>query len=474
MQLERLTETLDEYVPVILDHCEAPGMTIAIGAGDRVVWARGYGLADVGEDRPMTPDTVGPTGSDAKPYTAVAAMQLVERGIIGLDDPVNDHLDGWRIKNPYGEREITLRDLLTHRSGLGTGMANCERLPPRPLGEHLRKVFEEQRSDAYGGMLPFWGTKVDINYQYSNLGIALVGYLVELLNPERLSFSDYVDRHIFQVLDMTSTAFPPAQHPDFVSAELLARRSTGYATLPGLRFELPPVYPGDYPAGTALTTPSDHVRFLLAMTAKDGRMLQPQTAARMLTPQAGRGPDPTATIGLVWSLFQHGEENAYFGHGGEYMWGWNQVSRCWPRHRIAVTANTNQWDLGDIGTSDRPSHLAGRLVLGFVTAWVEGRDPRPARDPAAGLGYLAGLIVADRLTSRLGIRTPPTKAEIAAIARSAHRLGDRAAFQRGMADLAATDGTLPALSALSSRELPEHQVDLLKRQLGVPKLGIMV
>jgi hypothetical protein len=96
------------------------------------------------------------------------------------------------------------------------------------------------------------------------------------------------------------------------------------------------------------------------------------------------------------------------------------------------------------------------------------------RGPAAGLGYLAGLIVADRLTSRLGIRTPPTKAEIAAIARSARMPGDREAFQRGMADLAATAGTLPALVELSRRELPEHQVDLLKRQLGVPKLGIMV
>ncbi|WP_163505825.1 serine hydrolase domain-containing protein [Fodinicola acaciae] len=474
MRLKHLTQALDEYVPVILDHCEAPGMTIAIGAGDRVVWTCGYGLADVAENRPMTAETVGPTGSDAKPYTAVAAMQLVERGIIGLDDPVNHYLDGWRIKNPYGDREITLRDLLTHRSGLGTGMGNCDRVPPGPLGEHLRKVFEEQRSDAYGGMLPFWGTKVDVNYQYSNVGIALVGYLVELLNPERLTFSDYVDRHIFQPLRMTSTAFPPAQHPDHVSAELLARRSTGYATLPGLRCQLPPVYPADYPAGTALTTPGDHVRFLLAMTAKGGRILQPRTARRMLTPQAGRGPDPSATIGLVWSLFHHGEENAYFGHGGEYMWGWNQVSRCWPRQRIAVTANTNQWDLGDLGTSERPSHLAGRLVLGIVTAWVEGRDPRPARCPAAGLGYLAGVIVADRLTARLGIRTPPTKSEIDEIARSAHLAGDRDAFRQGMVDLVATDGTLPALVELSRRELPDHEIDVLKRQLGVPKLGIMV
>lgn len=143
-----------------------------------------------------------------------------------------------------------------------------------------------------------------------------------------------------------------------------------------------------------------------------------------------------------------------------------------------MSANVNHWDLGDLGASDRPSHLAGRLALGVVTAWVQGMDPRPLRDPAAARGYLAGLLVGDRLTARLGIRTPPPAAVLAGIADAAvvdHGVAwDPAAFRAGMTGLTATDGTLPALAELVGREVPAHHLDLLRHQLGVPNLGIDV
>jgi Beta-lactamase len=278
---------------------------------------------------------------------------------------------------------------------------------------------------------------------------------------------------------MTSTCFPPAQHPDHVPADLLARRSVGYATLSGFHFPLPRIYPGGYPAGSALTTPSDHARFLLAM-AGGGRLggeeiLRRATAEQMFAPQAAFGPDPAAAVGLIWNVFKHGSEEYYVGHGGEYMWGWNSVSRCWPDKRIAVTASTNQWDLGDMGTSERPSHLAGRLMLGIVTAWVNGKDPRPRRGPTAARSYFAGLLVADRLISRLGSTMPLTDAEIAGIADTAivtpGTPWDPESFRSALRDLSATDGTLPGLLGLVRREMPQHHYALLERQLGVPYLS---
>lgn len=151
MEVSQLTEALDAFVPEILGLCRAPGMSIALGTGDQVAWAKGYGYADLGAGRPMDTATVGPTGSDAKPYTAVAVMQLVERGLIGLDDPIREYLGDLRVANPLGEREITLRDLLTHRSGLGTDLGFCDGVPPAPLGELLRRVFAAGRTDAYRG-----------------------------------------------------------------------------------------------------------------------------------------------------------------------------------------------------------------------------------------------------------------------------------------------------------------------------------
>ncbi|MCP2166800.1 serine hydrolase domain-containing protein [Goodfellowiella coeruleoviolacea] len=481
MDVSSCLDALNALVPEILKLTGAPGLSIAVGVGEEVVWAGGYGVADLASGRPMTTDAVGPTGSDCKPYTAVAAMQLVERGLIGLDDPVNDYLDAdLRVVNPLGAREITLRDLLIHRSGLGTNFGNCSRTPPAPLGEHLRRVFREARSDAYGGsVLPFWATQVGAHYQYSNVGIALVGYLVELLNPDRVSFSEWVRRHVFTPLGMTSTCFPPAQHPDHVPADIYTRRSTGYATLGGFHFRLPQIYVGDYPAGTALTTPSDHARFLLAMTGGGAlggaRVLRPETVARMITPQAGRGPDPSAAIGLVWSVFDHGTPQGYFGHGGEYMWGWHNVSRAWPHHRVCVTANVNQWDMGDLGSSDRPSHLAGRLALRVVTAWVNGQDPRPPRDAASAQSYLAGLLVGDRLTTRLGITTRPTEAEIARIAQTAVVASgtpwDPTAFQDALREGHITGDVFTANAELIRREIPDSQRELVARQLGVPGFG---
>ena len=479
MKVTQLSEALDALVPEILALCKAPGMSLAVGIDDQVVLAKGYGYADLATGRPMDTATVGPIGSDAKTYTATAAMQLVERGSIGLDDPVGDHLDDLPITNPHGEREITLRDLLTHRSGLGTDLGFCDRVPTAPLGDLLRKIFAEGRTDAYqGSMAPLWATPVGTRYQYSNLGIGLVGYLVERLNPDHVTFPEWLRRHLFTPLGMTSTCFPPAQHPEHVPADLLARRSTGYATLAGFQFRLPQIYAGIYPAGGALSTPSDHLRFLLAMAGGgrlgDARILTPGTAVQMTSPQALRGPDPDAAVGLVWNVFQHGDLNGYVGHGGEYYWGWNQVSRFWPRRRIAVTASVNQWDLGDQGTSERPSHLAGQLMLGIVAAWVDGRDPRPSQSPATAQSYLAGLLVGDRLTTRLGITATPSDDEIAEITGStliaAETPWDPTAFQAAIRDLAATDGTAKAMVELFHRRQPRDHAALLQRQLGVPHL----
>ncbi|MBB6545724.1 serine hydrolase domain-containing protein [Nonomuraea rubra] len=472
MDISTLGEALDTYVPEIMEHCGTPGLSIAVGAGTEVALARAYGVADLATGRPMTVDTVGPTGSDCKPYTGVAALQLVERGVIGPDEPIEAYVP---VVNPHGQRPITLRDLLTHRSGLGIGMGNFGRVPPPPLGEHLRRVLEAGRSDAYGGtMVPFWAGPVGAAYQYSNVGIAVVGHLVELLNPDGVTFSEWVARHVFAPLGMGSTVFPRAQHPDFVPAELLDRRSTGYATLPGVWLPLPTLYPGDYPAGSALTTPSDHARFVLAILNGGAPVLSSELATQMVTPQASggtlMGPQAELSVGLVFNVF--GGEHPYIGHGGEYPWGWTHFTRGWTSDRVVLVISANQFDLGDFGLSDRPGHAAARLVAEIVTAWVHGADPRPRRTLAAGRSFLAGLLVGDRLTTRLGIASPPSAEDVARVAEGAvvSLPWDAEAFRQGVGEVRLTATPLADNAATVRRELPGHELALLARQLGVPGL----
>ncbi|HVM53345.1 MAG TPA: serine hydrolase domain-containing protein [Acidimicrobiales bacterium] len=478
--VDHLADALDAIAPQVLELCHAPGISVAVGVGEDVVLARGYGHADLSTGRPMDPATVGPTGSDAKPYTAAAALQLVDRGVLDLDEPVNDHLGDLRIVNPHGERPITLRDLLTHRSGLGTTVGFCDLVPPPPLGDHLRRVFARGTTDAYDGELfPLWATPVGQHYQYSNTGIAVVGYLVERTNPDGVPFGEWVRRHLYEPLGMTSSCFPPAPIAEHVPPGILERRSAGYATLEGLQLRLPPIFVGDHPAGSALTTPSDHVRFLLAIAGEgrlgDAAVLRPETAREMITPQATRGFELSSSVGLVWNVFDHGDEHTYFGHGGEYMWGWHSVARAWPNQRAAVNVQVNQFDLGDQGTSDRPSHLAGRLVLDVVDAWVRGHDPRPRRDEAASRSHLAGLMIADRLIGRLGIPTAYTDDDIAATVGDAvvapTAPWDPAAFASAMRHARSTERGLLASAELWRAELPAHLRDLVARQLGVPGLA---
>jgi CubicO group peptidase (beta-lactamase class C family) len=96
-----------------------------------------------------------------KTYVATAVMQLVERGVIDLYDPINKHLEIFKVKNPLGEKEITFYDLLTHRTGLAINMAGCHFVPPKPLGEHLKEGYSQASFKSYKGTwLPRWTAKV--------------------------------------------------------------------------------------------------------------------------------------------------------------------------------------------------------------------------------------------------------------------------------------------------------------------------
>ena len=98
-----------------------PGMAVAIVEDDRVTFAGGFGLRAVGGNERVDADTIFPTGSTGKAFTVAALGILVDEGKIGWDDRVIDHLPGFQMYDPWVTREITIRDLLVHRSGLGLG-----------------------------------------------------------------------------------------------------------------------------------------------------------------------------------------------------------------------------------------------------------------------------------------------------------------------------------------------------------------
>jgi CubicO group peptidase (beta-lactamase class C family) len=111
----------DRYVRAEMPKWKVPGMGIAVVRNDSVVFARGYGVRTLGKPDPVDERTMFAIGSASKAFTAAAIGMLADEGKLSLDDPATKHLPGFQLYDPWVTREITVRDLLTHRSGLSRG-----------------------------------------------------------------------------------------------------------------------------------------------------------------------------------------------------------------------------------------------------------------------------------------------------------------------------------------------------------------
>jgi CubicO group peptidase (beta-lactamase class C family) len=111
----------DAYVTKSMATWEVPGLAIAVVKGDSVVYAKGYGTRTIGKTEPVDPSTLFAIGSSSKAFTAALVAMLVDAGKVRWNDPVTQHLRGFQVNDPYVTREMRVRDLLSHRSGLARG-----------------------------------------------------------------------------------------------------------------------------------------------------------------------------------------------------------------------------------------------------------------------------------------------------------------------------------------------------------------
>lgn len=179
---------------------DVPGAAVAIVDGDETVFSAGFGAADVTSNTPVTPDTLFGIGSVTKSFTALAIMQLVEDGDLSVDDPVAEHLD------QYAGTDITVRDLLTHSSGLpsdGSAVVLISRfagLDPMsvPMSDgddfarHVRESLPERLTD-------------EERFFYYNSGYTVLGELIEEISG--LSYDRYLKDNVFTPLGMERSTF---------------------------------------------------------------------------------------------------------------------------------------------------------------------------------------------------------------------------------------------------------------------------
>src|SRR5271166_2818966 len=185
---------LDEYVARSMKTFEVPGMAVAIVKDGKVVLLKGYGVRKLGEATPVDENTLFGIGSNTKAFTAAALATLVDEGKISWDDPVYERLKGFEMYDPYVSKEMRIRDLLCHRSGLGLGEGDLMFWP------HTTFTREEV---VYRLRYLKPATSFRTSFAYNNLMFLTAGQVVAAVSG--MSWDDYVREKIFQPLGMKTT-----------------------------------------------------------------------------------------------------------------------------------------------------------------------------------------------------------------------------------------------------------------------------
>ena len=115
---EDLSRAVDDLVQKAMRRWEVPGVAVVIVRGDEVLYLKGHGVREHGRDEPVTPDTIFPLASCSKAFTTALMAQLVDAGVVRWDDPVRKHLPYFHLSDPNADALVTLRDLVSHRTGV--------------------------------------------------------------------------------------------------------------------------------------------------------------------------------------------------------------------------------------------------------------------------------------------------------------------------------------------------------------------
>jgi CubicO group peptidase (beta-lactamase class C family) len=279
-------------------------VSVAVFIAEDVIWSKGYGWADIENRVACTENSIGRTGSISKSFTAVLMMQLVERGLIDLDDPVADYLPELRelADPPAGMRPITFRMLASHTAGL----VREPRLEGAASGSIYRWEAKVLESIPYTG----FNTPPGTEYSYSNIGYGILG--LALSRAAGVPFMTLVEELIFRPLGMTSSTYI-VNTPD-----LAARLSVGYSrdretgevsAEQATREHLGRGY--KVPNGGIYSTVGDLEKFAAAMLgASPVRILSAESLAEVFTPQP-----PADGYGLGFSVRDE-DGMTLVGHGG--------------------------------------------------------------------------------------------------------------------------------------------------------------
>jgi len=333
-----LVARIDSLAEATLRDGPVAGLTIGVKRGADLLLVKGYGDADIENSVPMTAETVYRIGSLTKQFTAAAVMQLVEAGLIDLDDPLTQYLPNY----PTQGHEVSIRHLLTHTSGIKsyTSLGDVFWLKAGLLDlthTEMLELFQDEPFDFAPGEA----------YRYNNSGYYLLGMIIEEVSGD--TYDDYLDAHLFGPLGLSRSYYCH-------EAQIIRGRAEGYEQGAGWLLNDGSISmntPGA--AGALCSTVPDLLSWTAAL--RSGRVVSSASYQAMTT--SGLLNDGSATgYGLALGLAPLGE-HARVAHTG----GINGFS--------TVMAHYPGSDLDIVVLSNTSSQAPGQ-VEGHIARWALG------------------------------------------------------------------------------------------------------
>ena len=344
-----LATCIDTYVRGRMSGLRTPGLSLVVVDGDQVILSAGYGFADRETGTLMTENTPVPAGSTTKPMTALAVMQLVERGLVDLDSPVTTYLPDFGMADERAPG-ITLRHLLSHTAGIPEGATFDGAQDDEALERRVASLAAVPLNRAPG-----------TGYEYANDGYSVAGLVVQRVTG--MPYEQYMAESVFTPLGMDRTTFDPSEAATWGWAQGYAKRRGVVAPAPTALSR------GIGPAGMVVTTATDVGQYFVALlnggVANGVQIISQGSLDETWTPivPIGEGPNHYG-YGLGWGVAELGGQRV-LAHSGTVETAGSYFLLA-PDQRIAVGVLANL-------TGDEKAELAlDVLSIAF------GNEPGPA------------------------------------------------------------------------------------------------
>ncbi len=348
------TEVVHALEPLIeheLKEKGIPSIAVAIIDDQEIVWAQGFGYADPDRKIEATASTVFRAGSVSKLFTDIGIMQLVERGKLSLDAPVETYVPDFHPYNPFG-KPITLRELMSHRSGL---------VREPPLGHYFDDHAPPLADVVHSLNQTTLVYPPGAHSKYSNAGITVVGYVLQHMSGE--PFAPYLKKAVLEPMGLHSSGFEPT--PDLIGRVAKANMWTyDNRIFPAPTFEL-----GTSPAGSLYTTVTDLGRFESVLFAGGrgpaGPVISPATLKEMWTPQFSTAAEP-GRFGLGFVLGKL-DGHREIGHDGA-IYGFATSLAALPDDKMGAVA---------VSTLDCTNAVTDHIVQEALRLALAVREHKP-------------------------------------------------------------------------------------------------